>query len=91
LPIDRACSALRIDRSLYVADDANDLTPGMRRIFTLIFDDLRQLERRIVDVNRKIKAIAAPSDTAPWLMTIPGIGPLTRFWPVPRRPDGWLG
>lgn len=48
----------------------------MRRILASTFDELRQLELRIAEVNREIEAIASQSDTARRLMTIPGIGPL---------------
>src|SRR3954453_5949322 len=52
----------------------NDLARAGRVIHT--FDELRQLELRIAEVNREIEAIASQSDTARRLMTIPGIGPL---------------
>ena len=59
-----------------VGDDSNDLSDGMRRILTDLFDDLAILEQRIADVSREIEARAALDDTARRLMTIPGIGPL---------------
>jgi len=60
-----------------LADEANDLTPAMRRLVSQAFDDLQHLEKRLAEVNREIAAIAESSDTARRLMTVPGIGPLT--------------
>lgn len=48
----------------------------MRRLITSLFDDLRQLEARLTDLDREIEAIAATNDTARRLKTIPGIGPI---------------
>jgi transposase len=59
-----------------LADQGNDLTPAMRRILTMSFQELAELEGRVEDLNREIEAIAARSDTARRLMSIPGIGPL---------------
>jgi transposase len=60
-----------------LADEANDLTPAMRRLVSRAFDDLQHLEERLAEVNREVAAIAESSDTARRLMTVPGIGPLT--------------
>jgi len=49
----------------------------MRKLISAVFEDLRHLEGRLSEVNREIDAIAAASDTARRLMTVPGIGPLT--------------
>jgi transposase len=74
--IHQGAGKFKADLPKVLANDANDLTPAMRRILASIFDELRQLEQRIAEVNREIEAIAAQSDTARRLMTIPGIGPL---------------
>lgn len=60
-----------------LADESNDLSPGMRRLLSSLFEDIRYLEGRIADANRQIEAIAAADDTARRLMTVPGIGALT--------------
>ncbi|MET4222598.1 transposase [Bradyrhizobium sp. LB14.3] len=54
----------------------------MRRILASTFDELRQLELRIAEVNREIEAIASQSDTARRLMTIRALvrWPRRRFW-----------
>lgn len=66
----------KADLPRVLADDANDLTPAMRRLLATLFDDVRGLEARIAEVTREIEAVAAADDTARRLMTIPGIGPL---------------
>jgi transposase len=76
IAIHQGAGKFKADLPKVLANDANDLTPAMRRILASIFDELRQLEQRIAEVNREIEAIAAQSDTARRLMTIPGIGPL---------------
>lgn len=58
------------------AVDANELSATMRCILTEIFEELTELEQRITTMNSEIEAIAARSDTARRLMTIPGVGPL---------------
>jgi transposase len=84
--IHQGAGKFKADLPRVLADDANDLTPAMRRILASIFDELRQLEQRIAEVNREIEAIAARSDTARRLMTIPGIGPLAAWLGlVPRQ------
>ncbi|AKQ40853.1 transposase IS116/IS110/IS902 family protein [Aurantiacibacter atlanticus] len=59
-----------------LADETNELTPSMRRILTEVHGEMMELEQRITAMNHEIEAIAARSDTARRLMTVPGIGPL---------------
>jgi transposase len=59
-----------------LADETNELTPSMRRILTEVHGEMMELELRIAAMNHEIEAIAARSDTARRLMTVPGIGPL---------------
>ena len=58
----------KADLPRVLADQSNDLTSAMRRILASTFDELRQLELRIAEVNREIEAIASQSDTARRLM-----------------------
>lgn len=67
----------KADLPRVLADEANDLTPAMRRLLTSLSEDVRGLEARIAQVTLEIEAIATADDTARRLMTIPGIGPLT--------------
>ena len=59
-----------------LADETNELTPSMRRILTEVHGEMMELEQRIATMNHEIEDIAARSDTARRLMTVPGIGPL---------------
>jgi len=84
------------------ADETNELTPSMPRILTEIHGEMMELEQRIAAMNHEIEAIAALSDTARRLMTVPGIGPLastvllaaagsSRQFRKARDPAAWLG
>lgn len=66
----------RLDLPRVIADDANDLTPAMRRMLAALFEDVVHLDQRIAGVTREIEAIAARDERARRLTTIPGIGPL---------------
>lgn len=59
-----------------LADEENDLSPAIRRLLAVLFDDVEGLEIRIREVTKEIEAIAAADDTARRLMTILRIGPL---------------
>lgn len=48
----------------------------MRRILTEVHGEMIEIEQRIAAMNQEIDAIAARSETARPLMTMPGIGPL---------------
>ncbi len=67
----------KADLPRVLADEANDLTPAMRRLLTRLSEDVRALEARIAEVTGEIEDIAAADDTTRRLMTIPGIG----LWP----------
>lgn len=66
----------KADLPRVLADEANDLTPAMRRLLTRPSEDVRALDARIAEVTGEIEDIAAADDTTRRLMTIPGIGPL---------------
>lgn len=66
----------KLDLPEALKDPVNDLSSAMRKLLGELFDDLRQLEKRIADVTREIEAIADREDAARRLMTIPGIGAL---------------
>lgn len=75
IAIHQGAGKFRADMPKILADDANELSAAMRCILIEIFGELTELEQRITTVNREIEAIAARSDTARRLMTIPGVGP----------------
>ena len=76
IAIHQGAGKFKADLPRVLADESNDLTPAMRHILGEVFEELTDIERRIAGVNREIEAVAARSDTARRLMSIPGIGPL---------------
>ena len=76
IAIHQGAGKFKADMPRVLADENNELTPAMRRLLTEIQGELAELERRIGEMNREIEAIAARSDTARRLMSVPGIGPL---------------
>jgi transposase len=77
IAIRQGAGVFKVDLPRVLADEANDLTPTMRRLLTELFADLKQLESRIAELTREIEAVAARDEKARRLMTIPGIGPLS--------------
>lgn len=59
-----------------MAHERGELTPSMRRILTEVHGEMMELEQRIAAMNQEIEGIAACSDIARRLMTVPGVGPL---------------
>lgn len=77
IAIHQGAGKFKADMPRVLADESNELTPAMRHILSNVFGELADTERRIAGVNREIEAIAARSDTARRLMSVPGIGPLS--------------
>ena len=67
----------KADMPRVLEDEDNDLSAPMRQLLMSLFEDIRYLEQRIVEVSRQIEAAADADDTARRLMTVPGIGALT--------------
>lgn len=76
IAIHQGAGKFKADMPRVLADMDNELSPAMRGMLTEVFGELGDLEQRIAAMNREIEAIAARSDTARRLMTIPGVGPL---------------
>lgn len=76
IPIRQGAGVFKLDLPRVLADEANELTPVMRRLIASLFEDFRNLDRRIAEVSREIEALADRDDVARRLMSIPGIGPL---------------
>jgi transposase len=76
IAIRQGTGVFRLDLPRVLADEANDLTPTMRRMLAELLEDVLRLDERIAGVTREIEGIAARDDRARRLMTIPGIGPL---------------
>ncbi len=74
--IHQGIGKFKADMPRVLSNEANDLTPMMRRLLADLLDDLRRLEERIACVTREIEATAAQDERSRRLMTVPGIGPL---------------
>ncbi len=74
--IRNGAGVFKVDLPRVVTDESNDLSVGIRRILTDLFEDLKALEIRTAQVTREIEAHAAQDDVARRLMTIPSIGPM---------------
>lgn len=72
----QGAGVFRIDLPRVLADEANSLTPAMRRMLSDLFDDVLRLDERVAGVTRELEGIAAHDDRARRLTTVPGIGPL---------------
>lgn len=76
-PIRHGVGAFKTALPTILADDTNDLTPAMRQLLAELSQDLQTLEERISSLNKQVSAVAAQSDRARRLTTVPGIGELT--------------
>ncbi len=74
--IRNGAGAFKLELPKVLANDANDISPAMRRMLSDLFDDMRRLDERIAELTRQIEGLAARDERARRLMTIPGIGPL---------------
>jgi transposase len=88
IAIHQGAGKFKIDLPLLLENEANELTPTMRRLIADLFTDMKRLEQRIADVTREIEAVAARDDRARRLMTVPGIGPLVATAIVAAAGDG---
>jgi transposase len=64
----------RMPEILENADE--DLTPRMRNLLALLWDEWKALEQQIVDMNQEVELIASSDAACQRLRQIPGIGPL---------------
>jgi len=61
---------------LWLEDQENGLSPRFRRLLTGLWDDLRVLDGRLVELDREITTIAASDPVAKRLQQLRGVGPL---------------
>jgi transposase len=64
----------RMPEVLENADE--DLTPRMRNLLVLLWNEWKELEQQIVDMNYEVEQIASSDPACTRLRQIPGIGPL---------------
>jgi transposase len=60
-----------------IEDPAFPLPQSARGVFVMMIESIRDLDRRIAELDREITKRAKEDATARRLMTIPGIGPIT--------------
>ena len=60
-----------------IGDEANDLSPIMRRNLTALYESLCFLDSRILDQEKLLKSIVRENEACRRLMQVPGIGLLT--------------
>jgi transposase len=53
-----------------------DLTPRMRNLLAQLWNEWKDLEQRVVDLNQEVELIASSDAACTRLRQIPGIGPL---------------
>ena len=61
---------------LWLEDQENGLSPRFRRLLTGLWDDLRVLDGRLVELDQEITTIAASDPVAIRLQQLRGVGPL---------------
>jgi transposase len=61
---------------LWLEDQENGLSPRFRRLLTGLWDDLRVLDGRLVELDQEIITIAASDPVAKRLQQLRGVGPL---------------
>ena len=64
----------RMPEILENADE--DLTPRMRNLLALLWNEWKDLEQQLVDLNQEVERIASSDAACTRLRQIPGIGPL---------------
>jgi transposase len=64
----------RMPEILENADE--DLTPRMRNLLALLWNEWKDLEQQVVDLNHEVELIASSDAACQRLRQIPGIGPL---------------
>lgn len=77
IAIRHGVGAFKAELPKLLADETNDLTPRMRELLTLLWEELAAVEKRIADMTSQIDAIAMRSELAMRLASIPGIGRLS--------------
>src|SRR5271155_5075654 len=61
---------------LWLEDQENGLSPRFRKLLTGLWDDLRALDSRVVELDQEITTIAASDPVAKRLQQLRGVGPL---------------
>ena len=75
--IRQGTSTIRNHLPLLIADDANGLSPCMRRNLTSLYESLCFLDDRILGQEKLLKEIVRENEACKRLLKVPGIGILT--------------
>jgi transposase len=86
--IRQGVGSFKADFPTALADDSNDLTPRMRILLEGLWTEFGALETRLAELNKEIEELAARSEVAHRLMSIPGIGPLSATALIAAVGDG---
>ena len=77
IAIRTGAGVFKLDLPRALGEEANDLTPAMRRLLGQLWDEFKALEQRLGEVSLQIEALASADETARRLVSVPGIGPLS--------------
>lgn len=67
---------LRAQLPSILEDAENDLSATARQAFHLLYDELVELDERVVDAKKALEDISRENEACTRLMTIPGVGPM---------------
>ncbi len=76
IAIRTGAGVFKLDLPRALGDEANELTPCMRRLLSQLWEEFKAVEQRLTQVTLQIEAIASVDETARRLVSVPGIGPL---------------
>ena len=88
IAIRQGVGLFKADFPAALADESNDLTPRMRVLLEGLWTEFRALEIRLAELDKEIEMLAACSEVAHRLMSIPGIGPLSATALIAAVGDG---
>jgi transposase len=88
IAIRQGVGMFKTDFPAALADDSNDFTPRMRILLEGLWTEFGALETRLAELNKEIEVLAARSEVAHRLMSIPGIGPLNATALIAAVGDG---
>jgi transposase len=88
IAIRQGAGLFKADFPAALADESNDLTPCMRILLEGLWTEFGALETRLAELNKEIEVLAARSEIAHRLMSIPGIGPLSATALIAAIGDG---
>lgn len=100
--IAQGSAKLRNELVKEIEDDANELSARARKLFLKLYEELTELDERIVQMDREVKSLSQSSENCKRMMQVPGVGPITataleasvgnaRNFRNGREMSAWLG